>query len=64
MRLGDLEALVDAVYTLQAALEDVAVDLEDAGDADDLLAVLEHLREAATPVAGLTLLPVDGRGRT
>ena len=61
MREDALTELADAVYVLQSALEDLEVDLEDAQDTDDLRAALEHLREAATPVAGLRLLPVTDR---
>lgn len=61
VRTEELQALTDAVYVLQAALEDVEVDLADARTVGDLRAVLAHLVEAAEPVASLQVLAVTGR---
>ncbi len=61
MRTEDLQTLADAVYVLQAALEDVAVDLEDATTPADLREALDHLVEAAQPVASLQVLAVTDR---
>lgn len=48
-----LDAVADAVYVLEAAVEDVERDLEEAGDADDVRRALEWLLDAARPLPGL-----------
>lgn len=60
MRREDLEAIQAAVYGLQAALEDVAADLDEDDSPEGVSAALDHLREEARPLASLWITPVTG----
>jgi hypothetical protein len=61
VRTDDLTELQDRLYTLQAALEDVTNDLADDDGPDAVRAGLEHVMEAARPVAALWITPVADR---
>ena len=56
-----LDELGDAQYVLATALEDVAVDLEDARSRADVEAALADLVAACGPLADLRLRPVTDR---
>lgn len=58
VRREDLEAIQSAVYGLQAALEDVAVDLADDDGPTGVRQALDHLVAEAGPVARLWITPV------
>lgn len=47
MALSDYERLRDAVYVLESAIEDVAIDLQGAPTKADYAAAVMHLRLAA-----------------
>jgi len=53
----DLDALHDALYVLEAAIEDVDRDLALSRTADDLAAAVDWLLAAARPVAALRVEP-------
>ena len=50
LAIHDYERLRDAVYVLEAAMEDVATDLQGAPTKADYSAAIMHLRMAATEV--------------
>ncbi len=50
MAVGDYKRLRDAVYVLEAALEDVAADLQGAPTKADYAAAIMHVRLAAAEV--------------
>ncbi|HVX22887.1 MAG TPA: hypothetical protein VHB02_16205 [Acidimicrobiales bacterium] len=58
---ADLDRLHDRLYALEAAVDDVAADLADAGprpSAADYRAALDHLRRAADDLRGTVVDPV------
>lgn len=58
---ADLDRLHDRLYAVEAALDDVAVDLADAGatpTAADYRDALDHLRQAADDLRGTVVDPV------
>ncbi len=58
---ADLDRLHDRLYALEAALDDVAADLADAGPEPsvvDYRAALDHLAEAAGDLRGVVVDPV------
>ena len=57
-RLAELQ---DRLYALQAALEDVEHDLEEADGPENVRKALDWLIAAARPVAGLWITPVAER---
>ena len=61
VRRDELTELQDRVYTLQAALEDVAGDLAEADGPADVRRALDWLVAQATPVAELWITPVSDR---
>jgi hypothetical protein len=61
VRRDELEELQDRVYALQAALEDVATDLDAARTAADVRSALDWLVSQAEPVAALWITPVAER---
>lgn len=61
VRRSELEDLQDRVYALQAALEDVATDLESARTVADVRSALSWLVSQAEPVAALWITPVSER---
>ena len=50
LAVGDYERLRDAVYVLESAIEDVAIDLQGAPAKADYVAAIMHLRMAAAEV--------------
>jgi hypothetical protein len=54
---SQLEALRDAVYAVEAAMEDVEADLTDTGDPGRFRSALWHLYGAAGNLRGLSLEP-------
>ena len=61
MRRADLQELQDRLYVLQAALEDVAGDVDGATGPDDVRTALDWLVSQAQPVAELWITPVAER---
>ena len=61
VRREHLEDLQDRVYVLQAALEDVATDLEAAQTPADVREALDWLVSQAEPVTALWITPVSDR---
>ena len=61
VRRDDLTELHDRVYALQAALEDVAGDLAEAGGPAEVRRALDWLVSQAAPVAELWITPVSDR---
>ncbi len=57
MAIGDYQRLRDAVYVLEAALEDVATDLRGAPTRADYAAAVMHLRLASVEVVEATPEP-------
>lgn len=58
VRREDLEAVLSAVYGVQAALEDVEADLADDDSEAGVRSALSHLVAEAAPVAGVWITPV------
>lgn len=54
---GPYEQLRDALYRLEAALEDATADLQSAVTAQQLRAVVEHLAQPADELVRLRLEP-------
>ena len=55
---ADLSRLHDLLYRLEAAVDDVRSDLEEASGAGDYRQAYEHLLEAAEGLVGLAVDPV------